>query len=116
MVGAFRSILLPPITAVAQLPARSQTTRLFVLALAFSTPAATDVVSEKDASLPGFASPLPLSPSLAVHASVTLSACHAPSGEAQTMLGAIESSGGLLPLVPASTHCWMACGKLEKRL
>src|SRR5262245_48650572 len=112
MTGPFRSTLLPLTTAVVQLPATSQTTRLLVLALAFSAPAATDVNNENEAS-PGFASPLPLSP--AVHASVTLSACHVPSGEAQMTLGAIASKGGLLPLVPASTHVWIACGRLEKK-
>ena len=59
MTGALRSILLPAIgPAVAQLPATSQTTRLSVLALAVSMPAATDVTSENEASA-GFASPLP---------------------------------------------------------
>src|SRR5215471_4647871 len=101
MTGPLRSIIFPPITAAVQLPAISQTRRLLVLAFASSVPVAIDVDSENDASL-GFASPLPLS--LAVHASVTLFACHAPSGEAQLTLGAIVSSGGLLPLIPASTH------------
>src|SRR5262245_38273289 len=107
MAGPLRSILLPPITAVVQLPARSQTTRLLVLAFASSTPAATAVSSENEAS-PEFARPLPLS--LAVHANATLSMCHTPSGGAQTTLGAIKSSGGLLPLIPASTHCCIANG------
>src|SRR5262245_619794 len=113
MSGPLRSILLPPIIAVVQLPAASQTIWLFVLALAFSVPAATDVDSENEAA-PGFASPLPLS--LAVHANVTFSACHAPSGEGQRTLGAIVSSGGLLPFVPASMHVWIACGRFEKKL
>src|SRR5262245_1407368 len=104
MTGPLRSILLPLITAVVQLPATSHTRRVFVLAFAFSAPAATAVASENEAS-PASARPVPLS--LAVHSSATLSACHAPSGEAQTTLGGIVSSGGLLPLVPASTHAWM---------
>src|SRR5262245_27505676 len=112
MTGAFRSILFPLITAVVQLPAASQTTRLLVLAFAFSVPAAIDVNNENEASL-GFASPLPLS--LAVQANATLSACHAASGEAQTTVGVIASSGGLLPFVPASMQVWIACGRLEKR-
>src|SRR5262245_28660875 len=99
--GTFLSTLLPLITAVVQLPATSQTTRLFVVALAFSTPSSTDVSSENETST-GFASPLPAS--LAVHASETLPACHAASADAQTTLGAIVSSGGLLPFVPASMH------------
>src|SRR5215831_9227585 len=110
MTGAFRSILFPLMTAVVQLPATSQTTRLLVLAFAFSVPAAIDVDSENEASL-GFSSPLPLS--LAVHANATLSACHAASGEAQTTVGAIASSVGLLSFIPASTHDWIACGRLE---
>src|SRR5262245_4298427 len=102
MDGFFRSILLPLITAVAQLPATSQTIRLLVLALAFSDPASTDVDRENELSPLGFARPLP--ESLAVHASVTLSACHTPSADGQTKVGATESSGGLLPLIPASIH------------
>src|SRR5262245_25025614 len=90
IAGPFRSTLLPPIDpAVAQLPATSQTLRLPVAALAFSVPGATDVVNENAASA-GFTSPDPLSP--AVQASATLSACHAPSGTAHAMVGAIVSA------------------------
>src|SRR5262245_49577081 len=103
MSGAFRSILLPTTTAVAQLPATSQTKRLLVLALPFSVPAATEVDNEKAASAAALARPLPRS--LAVHVRLTFAGCQAPSGAEQTTLGAIVSSGGLLPLVPASIHC-----------
>src|SRR5262245_18117335 len=101
MPGLVLSILLPLITGVVQLPDISQTIRTLVHALAFSSPAATEVTSENDAS-PEFASPLSLS--LAVQASLTLSACQAPSGDAHVMVGAIVSIGGLLPLMPASIH------------
>ncbi len=90
MDGALRSILLPAIgPAVAQLPSTSQTTRLSVLAFAVSMPAPTDVTSENDASA-GLARPVP--ESLAVQARATLVACHAPSGAAQAMVGAVLSS------------------------
>src|SRR5262245_19180313 len=112
MTEPLRSILLPLTAAVVQLPATSHTIRLFVLAVALSSPAAIAVTSENAAS-PASARPLPLS--LAVHSSATLSACHKPSGDAHETLGGIVSSGGLLPLVPASTHAWMAGGRLEKR-
>src|SRR6185295_9826175 len=109
MAGDFRSTLLPAIgPAVAQLPARSQISRVPVPASGVSAPAATEVVRTKDASA-GLASPLPASP--AVQAIDTLPGCHAPSGAAHVMAGAIESRGGLSPLMPASTHCWMACGR-----
>ena len=52
MPGAFLSTLLPEIgPAIAQLPARSQTVRLFVRALAVSVPGETFVIRLKDASL-----------------------------------------------------------------
>src|SRR5262245_8576326 len=101
MAGPFRSIRLPGIgPAVAQLPARSQITRLSVPALASSEPKPTEVISRNDAS-PELASPIPVS--LAVQASETLSACQAPSAAAQETAGAV-TSGALLPIpsVPAS--------------
>src|SRR5262245_23744742 len=102
MLGALRSILFPAIgPAVAQFPATSQMVRLFVLALASSTPGETPVTREKSASA-GLARPE--APSLAVHASVTLSPCHAPSGAAHDTVGAAVSGGGLIPFVPASTQ------------
>src|SRR5262245_2794928 len=113
IAGALRSIMLPAITAVAQLPATSHTIRLFVLALLVSSPSATDVDNENEASL-FEARPLPLS--LAVQARVTLSGCHWPSAAGHTIVGGVASSGGLLPLTPASTQAWMAVGRFEKRL
>src|SRR5262245_31267726 len=104
IAGAFRSILFPETMAVEQLPATSQTRRLLVLALASSTSAETDVKRVNEVSAAGFARPLPPTLSLAVQASPTFAACHAPSGDAHVMVGAIVSSGGLLPLMPASIH------------
>src|SRR5262245_23460412 len=90
MTGPFLSILLPPIgPAVTHRPALSQTTRLFVAALAFSLPAGTAVTSENDASA-ALASPDP--ESVAVQASGTLSACHRPSGAAHEREGAMVSA------------------------
>src|SRR5262245_33661740 len=104
MTGAFRSILFPETTAVEQFPATSQTRRLLVLALASSTPAETDVKRVNEVSAAGFARPLPPTLSLAVQARPTFAACHPLSGEAHEMVGAMVSSGGLLPLMPASMH------------
>src|SRR5262245_30024950 len=103
MTGPFLSIRLPPIgPTVAQLPATSQTMRLFVAALAVSTPEPTDVVREKLAS-PALARPVPLS--VAVHASATLPPCHTPSGDAHTITGAVLSSQAS-PIPSWSASAW----------
>ena len=74
---------------------------------------ATDVVSENDASA-GLPSPLP--PSLAVHASRTLARVPLPSGASHAITGAVTSSGGLLPLMPASTQAWNASRQLREEV
>jgi hypothetical protein len=83
--GAFLSILLPMIEAAAlELPALSKTVRDPVAAFGSSTPAATDVLSEKLLS-PLFTSPDPASE--AVHAIETFVACHALSADPQLIVG-----------------------------
>src|SRR5690242_17840144 len=89
IAGPRLSTMLPKIgPAVAQLPARSQTERLLVAALAVSEPAGTLVMSVKEASA-ALAKPVPLS--RAVQASETSVECHRPSGAAQEICGGAAS-------------------------
>src|SRR5437867_4116777 len=90
MAGGLRSIILPPIgSAVVQFPATSHTERVPVNAFAVSTPVATDVESEKEASA-RFASPEPPE-SVAVQPIEILLACHTPSAVPQRTFGAVRS-------------------------
>src|SRR5436190_22792445 len=95
--GAFLSTLFPPTgPAVAQLPATSQTGRLFVTALLVSVSAAVLVGNEKAASAVGFARSE--TASRAVHGTFTSAACQTPSGVQLTTGGALSrltASGGM---------------------
>src|ERR1043165_3164076 len=93
--GAFLSTLLPLTgPAFAQLPARSQTVRLSVEALAVSVPAATCVESRKLASA-GSARPEPVS--LAVHWMEMSVECQRPSGEPHVTVGGVVSAAAAGP-------------------
>src|SRR5438105_13457483 len=90
MSGALRSTWLSEIgPAVVQIPARSQSWRLPVAALAVSVPAATLVLSW-NAAADGSASPEKAS--MALQARATSAACHRPSGAAQLNDGGERSS------------------------
>src|SRR5438046_1324115 len=99
--------------AVAQLPTTSQTRRVSVDAFTLSTSPTTSVLNVNDASF-DFASPLSLS--AAVHVSVMLSPCHAPSGESHRIDGGVVSA---LTCVPPSTSASMqystAAGRSENK-
>src|SRR6185369_3155419 len=84
---------------VAQLPATSQTVWLLVTALPLLASGATEVASAKLASA-GSARPEPVS--VAVHASVTFTGCHAPSGSAHAIAGGVWSFEGGGPATPRS--------------
>src|SRR5512142_3299961 len=89
MVGACLSTWLPLIgPAVAELPALSNTLRLFVEALLVSEPLATLVARLKFASA---ASARLEEASLAVQAMLTSLACHTPSALPQATVGAVAS-------------------------
>src|SRR5688572_32964979 len=82
------SILIPPIgPAVAQFPARSQTTRLSVTAAAVSVPAGTEVLSEKEVSAATANPPL----SVALQFTVMLDACHVGATGSQAICGGVLS-------------------------
>src|SRR5688572_33265377 len=96
--GASLSTLMPPIgPATAQLPARSQTSRLSVAASAVSTSVGTAVVRVKvSVAAPSGANP---PSSVAVQSIWTSVACQSPSGWPQAIVGGVVSDATTNPTV-----------------